>query len=90
MKNSKRMLNGQPCYIVDELTQQDLKEKRKWLPNIKTLYENGTKLRFSVGKWRTTQGTPYLFDKKQYHCITISLISEIDNVSLYILVLSMT
>ena len=26
MKNSKRMLIGQPCYIVDDLTQQDLKE----------------------------------------------------------------
>ena len=23
MKNSKRMLSGQPCYIVDDLTQQD-------------------------------------------------------------------
>ena len=51
MKNSKRMLSGQPCYIVDDLTQQDLKEKRKWLPNIKTLYEKGTKLRFSAWKW---------------------------------------
>ena len=63
LKNSKRMLNGQPFYIVDDLTQQDLKEKRKWLPNIKTLYEKGTKLRFSAGKWRTTQGIPYSFDK---------------------------
>ena len=63
MKKSKRMLNGQPFYIVDDLTQLDLKEKRKWLPNIKTLYENGTKLRFSAGKWPTTQGIPYLFDK---------------------------
>ena len=25
MKNSKKMLIGQPCYIVDDLTQQDLK-----------------------------------------------------------------
>ena len=24
MKNSKRMLSGQPCYIVDDLTEQDL------------------------------------------------------------------
>ena len=63
MKNSKRMLSGQPCYIVDDLTQQDLKENRKWLPNITTLYENGTKLRFSAGKWRKTQGIPYSFDK---------------------------
>ena len=51
------------CYIVDDLTQQDLRVKRKWLPNIKSLYEKGTKLRFSAGKWRTMQGIPYLLDK---------------------------
>ena len=44
MKNSKRMLPGQPCYIVEDLTRQDLKETRKWLHNIKILYEKGTNL----------------------------------------------
>ena len=33
-KNLKRMLIWQTCYIVDDLTQKDLKEKRKWLPII--------------------------------------------------------
>ena len=61
MKNSKKVLHGKGYYLCDYLTQHDLRERKKWLPNVRTLYNTGTKLMFFAGKWRTQQGTLYVF-----------------------------
>ena len=61
MKNARDALNGKSYYLVDDLTPSDLKEKRKWADQVKVLYQSGTKLRFIGGKWRSRDGSPYVF-----------------------------
>ena len=56
-----RALDGSSLYIRDDLTAQDRQEKARWKNEVKTLYEQGTKLRFSTGRWRTSKGVPYEF-----------------------------
>ena len=48
-------------YILDDLTYDDLKEKKKWKDEVKALYDNGVKLKFVAGKWRTREGASYNF-----------------------------
>ena len=48
-------------YILDDLTAVDRQEKLKWKSEVKTLYEQGTKLRFRAGKWRRGNGVPLDF-----------------------------
>ena len=62
MKNARQALNGKPYYVIDDLTPSDLKEKRKWANRVKELYQAGTKLRFSGGFWRGSDGRPYVFE----------------------------
>ena len=45
----------------DFITPEDLKEKRKWKEEVKSLYDSGTKLSFVAGKWRTCEGAVYAF-----------------------------
>lgn len=61
MKEARLKLLGTPYYVVDDLTPEDLKEKRKWKEELKQLYDSGTKLRFVAGKWRAGEGIVYQF-----------------------------
>ncbi|KAJ8018113.1 hypothetical protein HOLleu_44072 [Holothuria leucospilota] len=61
MKKRRTVLNGKPFSIVDDLTKMDLTERKKWAPQVKQLYDSGTRLRFSGGKWRDSAGKSYIF-----------------------------
>lgn len=61
LKNSRQALASKPYYVIEDLTQTDLKEKRKWGEKVQHLYQNGTRLRFSGGLWRGRDGKPYNF-----------------------------
>ena len=61
MKNARQALAQQDYYIVDDLTKLDLKEKRRWSQQVNQLFEQGTRLRFSGGCWRSLSGKPYVF-----------------------------
>ena len=61
LRNARKALASKPYYIVDDLTQTDLKEKTKWRSQVQELFENGTKLRFSGGCWRDITGKPFKF-----------------------------
>ncbi|KAJ8025019.1 LINE-1 retrotransposable element ORF1 protein [Holothuria leucospilota] len=61
LRNARTKLEGKPFFLTDDLTQRDLKEKRKWTPQVTALYQTGTRLRFSGGVWRQSDGRPYKF-----------------------------
>ena len=61
LRNAKAKLQNKPFFLTDDLTQLDLKEKRKWTPQVTALYQAGTRLRFSGGVWRQSDGRPYKF-----------------------------
>ena len=61
MKKTREVLKGENFFIIDDLTQSDLQEKRKWAKQAQELYLAGTKLRFFAGKWRQAGGTSYVF-----------------------------
>ncbi|KAJ8027348.1 hypothetical protein HOLleu_32474 [Holothuria leucospilota] len=56
LKHQRRALENEPFFITDDLTKRDLQEKRKWASQVTQLYNQGTKLRFSAGKWRDSSG----------------------------------
>ena len=62
MKTARQMLQSAGFFIVDDLTKQDLEEKRKWAEKVKALYSSGTKLRFYAGKWRGNAAEAYKFE----------------------------
>lgn len=61
MRNRREALTDQPFFIVDDLTHPDLMEKKKYAKEVHQLYQQGTKLRFSGGKWRDGNGKPFIF-----------------------------
>lgn len=61
LKHQRRALENEPFFITDDLTKRDLQEKRKWASQVTQLYNQGTKLRFSAGKWRNSSGKPFEF-----------------------------
>ena len=61
MKDARQALNSKEYYVIDDLTPIDLKEKRKWKTQVQELYQNGTRLHFSGGYWRGSNGKPYNF-----------------------------
>ena len=61
MKQRRRVLENQSYFRVDDLTKQDLMEKKKGAQKASELFQQGTKLHFSGGKWRDTSGKPYQF-----------------------------
>ena len=61
MRNRRVALQGQNFFIGDDLTKVDLLEKKKWSQKVKELYDSGTKLIFSAGKWRDGSGRPFEF-----------------------------
>lgn len=62
MKFCRKALAGQSYFIVDDLTRTDLLEKRKFANQVRDLYNQGVKLRFSGGKWRCSDGKPHTFN----------------------------
>ena len=63
MKNARQALAEKSYYIVDDLTKMDLAEKKKWKREVQELYQQGTRLRFSGGCWRGSNGRPYDFER---------------------------
>ena len=53
MKSSKQVLKDKSHRFADDLTRVDLEEKRKWKEEVQALYQQGTKLRFTGGMWRS-------------------------------------
>lgn len=62
LKNARQALAEKSYYIVEDLTKTDLLEKRKWKKEVQELFQQGTRLRFSGGCWRGSDGRPYNFD----------------------------
>ena len=60
MKQAKSALKDTGYFILDDLTKADLTEKKKWSKQVKELYDQGKKLKFSAGKWRRN-GQPFTF-----------------------------
>lgn len=60
MQNARRALADKEYYIIEDLTPSDLKEKRSF--KVQALYAAGTKLRFTAGCWRGSDGKPYIFE----------------------------
>ena len=61
IKLPRRALNDQPIFLVDDLTNNDLHERKKWSARVKQLYSAGGKLKFYDGKWSGDGGRPYTF-----------------------------
>lgn len=61
LKGARKALENDNFYIADDLTQVDLKEKRKWKDQVSNLYGRGVRLRFSGGLWRDRHGKPFVF-----------------------------
>ena len=62
MRRARDTLKNERYFVVDDLTQTDLKEKQKWNKRVQDLYKDGTKLRFYAGKWRQAGGIPFNFE----------------------------
>lgn len=62
LKQSRAILSTEQYFILDDLTKTDLAEKKKWSKKVNKLYLQGTKLRFSAGKWRLN-GQPFAFEE---------------------------
>ena len=63
LKQQRRLLAQEAFFITDDLTKADLLEKRKFAQQVAQLYREGTKLRFSAGKWRDSEGKPFVFQE---------------------------
>ncbi|KAJ8018451.1 hypothetical protein HOLleu_43552 [Holothuria leucospilota] len=61
MKNARQALASENYYIIDDLTKLDLKEKRRWSQQVNQLFEQGTRLRFSGGCWRSINAGDFNF-----------------------------
>lgn len=63
LKARRTALEDSPIYVLDDLTTTDRQEKLKWKSEVRTLYDQGTKLRFFAGKWRRGDGVPFTFQR---------------------------
>ncbi|KAJ8018445.1 LINE-1 retrotransposable element ORF1 protein [Holothuria leucospilota] len=61
LKYQREKLNSKDYFLTDDLTRVDLQEKRKWRRQVSQLFQEGTRLRFTAGKWRDRSGKPYPF-----------------------------
>ena len=62
MRRARDTLKNERYFVVDDLTQTDLKEKQKWNKRVQDLYKDETKLRFYAGKWRQAGCIPFNFE----------------------------
>lgn len=61
MRKARSTLANEAFFFTDDLTKDDLMEKRRWSAEVKKLYAQGVKLRFAAGKWRDGSGVPFDF-----------------------------
>ena len=61
MKSTRAAVANENYFMVDDLTKDDLTEKRRHAQEVSRLYQQGTELKFSAGKWRHMNGTPFEF-----------------------------
>ncbi|KAJ8044593.1 hypothetical protein HOLleu_07378 [Holothuria leucospilota] len=61
LRNKRHALQNESYYVVEDLTKVDLAEKRKWSKKAAELYQQGTRLHFSAGRWRSSNGKPHIF-----------------------------
>ncbi|KAI8511746.1 hypothetical protein Bbelb_108460 [Branchiostoma belcheri] len=64
MIKAKNALREKDYYVVDDLTKDDLREKKKWKTEVAAAYSRGEKCRFFAGKWRGGDGVPIKFSDK--------------------------
>ena len=57
LRQQRQALADVPYFCVEDLTRQDLIEKRRWSKEVSQSYKDGNKLRFVAGKWRANSGS---------------------------------
>ena len=61
MRHQRLALSSESFFCADDLTKQDLQEKRRWKTEVNKAYQEGKKYRFYAGKWRGQGGAPVTF-----------------------------
>ena len=56
LRMQRQVLANVPFFCVEDLTHQDLHEKRRWSSEVGKAYKEGKKYRFVAGKWRNISG----------------------------------
>ncbi|XP_038064970.1 uncharacterized protein LOC119735346 [Patiria miniata] len=64
LRRQRQALSDESYFCVEDLTKQDLKEKRRWKDDVRKAYQAGKKYRFYAGKWRGSGGVPYVFPQQ--------------------------
>lgn len=64
LRHQRQALTGETYFCVEDLTKQDLKEKRKWGAEVSKAYHEGKKYRFYAGRWRGHGGAPAVFHQQ--------------------------
>ncbi|KAJ8034296.1 hypothetical protein HOLleu_21073 [Holothuria leucospilota] len=61
-QNARQALAEDNFFITEDLTKLDLAEKKKWRTKVNDLFQDGVRLRFYAGCWRSRGGKPYDFN----------------------------
>ena len=61
IRQQRQSLVDMSYFCVEDLTQQDLQEKRRWSTQVSKAYHDGRKYRFVAGKWRDHAGALAVF-----------------------------
>ena len=56
LRQQRQALADVPFFCVEDLTHQDLQEKRRWSTQVSQAYQDGKRYRFVAGKWRDHGG----------------------------------
>lgn len=56
LRQQRQVLADTPYFCTEDLTRQDLQEKRRWSLEVSKAYKEGHKYRFVAGKWRNNTG----------------------------------
>lgn len=62
LQNARQALAEDVFFITEDLTKPDLAEKKKWRAKVNELFQEGVRLRFYAGCWRSRGGKPYEFN----------------------------
>ena len=57
LRSQRQVIADSPFFCVEDLTRQDLQEKRRWSPQVNKAYQEGKRHRFVAGKWRDSTGS---------------------------------
>ncbi len=57
LRHQRQDLADVPYFCVEDLTHQDLQEKRRWATQVSKAYKEGKRYRFVAGKWRGSNGS---------------------------------